>query len=297
VGTFGEIGFESTPDGRVLAMARYRDDDGKLRRVKATADTARAAERLLKSRLAKRSHQGGNGELRPDSTFGQLVEVWLEDLDLEDRLAPTTRALYERNMRQLVVPAFENFQLREITVSKVDRFLKAQRQRSYSIAKQSKVVLSLAFGLAVRYEAMPRNPVRETARLSRPAVQAKALSVDEVEAIRRAVVVWRRGEGLSGPRPDGQLTAIIEVMLGTSAHPGADALRPRLSHVRGCCRGHVVEYLVRRVCRAAVVHDLRTPRSGRRLSPCRAAITWLRRHPGRQRRAWLAQVRLRRRSL
>ena len=175
MGTFGEIGFESTPDGRVLAMARYRDDDGKLRRVKATADTARAAERLLKSRLAKRSHQGGNGELRPDSTFGQLVEVWLEDLDLEDRLAPTTRALYERNMRQLVVPAFENFQLREITVSKVDRFLKSQRQRSYSIAKQSKVVLSLAFGLAVRYEAMPRNPVRETARLSRPAVQAKAL--------------------------------------------------------------------------------------------------------------------------
>lgn len=220
VGTFGEIGFESTPDGRVLAMARYRDDDGKLRRVKATADTARAAERLLKSRLAKRSHQGGNGELHPESTFGQLVEVWLEDLDLEDRLAPTTRALYERNMRQLVVPAFENFQLREITVSKVDRFLKAQRQRSYSIAKQSKVVLSLAFGLAVRYEAMPRNPVRETARLSRPAVPAKALSVDEVEAIRRAVLGWRRGEGLSGPRPDGQLTAIIEVMLGTSARIG-----------------------------------------------------------------------------
>jgi integrase len=41
-----------------------------------------------------------------------------------------------------------------------------------------------------------------------------------VEAIRRAVRDWRRGSGNSGPRPDGQLEAIIEVMLGTSARIG-----------------------------------------------------------------------------
>lgn len=220
VGTFGDISFEPAPGGGVVAMARYRDEDGRLRRVKATGETPRAAERELKTRMAGRSHQDGNEQLRPDSSFRQLVEVWLEDLDLQDRLAPNTRALYERNMRQLVMPAFEHFQLREITVSKVDRFLKAQRQKSWSIAKQSKVVLSLAFGLAVRYEAMPRNPVRETERLSRPPSQAKALTVEQVDAIRRAVVGWRRGSGLSGPKPDGQLAAIIEVMLGTSARIG-----------------------------------------------------------------------------
>mgnify|MGYP003353848322 CR=1 FL=1 len=38
---------------------------------------------------------------------------------------PSTRALYERNMRQIVLPAFEGYMLREITVSKVDRFIKA----------------------------------------------------------------------------------------------------------------------------------------------------------------------------
>ena len=220
VGTFGDITFETVPGGRVRALARFRDEDGRLRRVVATASTERSAERLLKTRMSRRTHQDGHGELSPDSSFGQLVELWLEDLDLEDRLAPNTRTLYERNMRQLVLPAFEHFQLREITVSKVDRFLKVQQQKSYSRAKQSKVVLSLAFGLAVRYEAMYRNPVRETARLHRPPSRAKALSVEDVQSIRRAVAGWRRGGGLSGPKPDGQLAAIIEVMLGTSARIG-----------------------------------------------------------------------------
>src|SRR5665811_2425937 len=47
-----------------------------------------------------------------------------------------------------------------------------------------------------------------------------ALTIAQVETIRRAVMTWRRGGGLSGPKPDGQLEAIIEVMLGTSARIG-----------------------------------------------------------------------------
>jgi hypothetical protein len=41
-----------------------------------------------------------------------------------------------------------------------------------------------------------------------------------VEATRHAARNWRREGGLSGPKPDGQLEAIIEVMLGTSARIG-----------------------------------------------------------------------------
>lgn len=37
VGTFGTIGFRTRDDGRVAASTRYRDWDGKLRRVQATA--------------------------------------------------------------------------------------------------------------------------------------------------------------------------------------------------------------------------------------------------------------------
>jgi hypothetical protein len=50
--------------------------------------------------------------------------VWLADLDLDNKLAESTRALYKRNMRQLVLPAFEHCVLREISVRRVDQFIK-----------------------------------------------------------------------------------------------------------------------------------------------------------------------------
>jgi integrase len=176
----------------------------------------------LKEKITRRvDYSPGSGDLTADSPFTQLVSVWLDDLDLTGAIAPSTRALYERNMRQLVMPAFENLTLREISVRKVDQFIKTlAATKSYSTAKQARTVLSLAFGLAVRYDALRANPVRDTARLRKPPTQATALTVDQVESIRKAVRDWRRGSGVPGPPPDGQLEQIIEVMLGTSARIG-----------------------------------------------------------------------------
>jgi integrase len=201
IGTFGEFTYISAPNGRTKARVRFRDDDGQLRLVQATGETRKAAERALKQKLSRRdNYSAGSRDLSADSTFGRLVEVWLVDLDLTGKLAESTRALYERNMRQLVMPAFENYTLREISVRKVDEFIKKLAStKSYSTAKQARTVLSLAFGLAVRYDALNENPV---------------------ETIRAAVRGWRRGPGLPGPPPDGQLEQIIEVMLGTSARIG-----------------------------------------------------------------------------
>jgi hypothetical protein len=170
IGTFGEIEFTKLPNGTVRARTRFRDHDGQLRRIEASADTQRRAEHRLKEKLAiRRGYSAGFGELTPDSSFGQLVEVWLEGLDLEGKMAESTRALYERNMRQLVMPAFENLLLREVSVRRVDQFIKRlAAAKSYSTAKQARTVLSLALGLAVRYDALRENPVRETARLHKP---------------------------------------------------------------------------------------------------------------------------------
>ena len=221
IGTFGDISYIKAPGGQFRARTRYRDDDGKVRRVSATGATKREAERNLKKVAAERSSFRSTGELTANSSFTNLVDVWLADLDLEGKVAESTRALYERNMRQLVMPVFEGYALREITVSKVDRFLKGlAANKSYSMAKQARTVLSLAFGLAVRYDAIAKNPVRETARLRKPPSQAMALPAAQVQAIRLAVRAWRRGPGFAGPPPDGQLEQIIEVMLGTSARIG-----------------------------------------------------------------------------
>lgn len=220
IGTFGAIGF-THENGLIVADTRFRDDDGRLRRIRASGASRAEAERHLKSQLAARASYRTFGELSPDSSFPRLVEIWLEDLDLEGALAPSTRELYERDMRSIVMPAFEHLILREITVSRVDRFLKhLAANKSYAAAKHARTVLSLAFGLAVRYDALVQNPVRETKRLRKPPTQATALSLEQVEAIRAAARRWRRGKGLAGPRPDGQLEQIIEVMLGSSARIG-----------------------------------------------------------------------------
>ena len=108
IGTFGELEFTTLLNGTVRARTRFRDHDGRLRRVEASGDTRKSAEHRLKEKLALRGgYSAGFGELTPDSTFSHLVDVWLEDLDLQGKLAESTRALYERNMRQLVMPAFE----------------------------------------------------------------------------------------------------------------------------------------------------------------------------------------------
>ncbi|MFC5175043.1 tyrosine-type recombinase/integrase [Nocardioides taihuensis] len=221
IGTFGDITYVKVAGGRVQARTRYRDDDGRLRRVSATGASNKEAERNLKQVLAQRPSHVATGELTGDTSFANLVEVWLDDLDLEGKLAPSTRALYERNMRLLVVPAFEHYVLREITVRKVDQFIKTlATTKSYSMAKQARTVLSLAFGLAVRYDAIAKNPVRDTTRLKKPPSLAMALTAKQVDAIREAVRGWRRAPGTPGPPPDGQLEQIIEVMLGTSARIG-----------------------------------------------------------------------------
>lgn len=202
IGTFGEIEFKKLANGTVRARTRFRDHDGQLRRIEASGDTRTRAEHRLTEKLAARNgYSTGFGELTPDSPFSQLVDVWLEDLDLEEELAESTRALYERTMRQLVMPASENFLLREISVHKVDQFIKRLASaKSYSTAKQALTVLSLAFGLAVRYDALRENPVRDTARLHKPPSQTMALTLGQIDAIRAAVRSWRRAPGTRARR-------------------------------------------------------------------------------------------------
>ena len=237
IGTFGEMVFRTSKSGQVRARARFRDWDGRSRLVQASGPTKAAAERALKVKLNERTlFQPADTTLTPDSTFAQLVDYWLEDIDLEDRLARSTRDRYGYHMRQLVLPAFGNLALREIGVARCDMFIKQMAKQSYNKARQAKVIMRLAFGLAVRHEIIPRNPMDGIARLHRPPHVPDALTPQEVNSIRLAVRFWETGIVPTGPKPDGQLSAIIEVMLGTSARIGeALAIRRRDVDVAGPC--------------------------------------------------------------
>lgn len=221
IGTYGTIGHRVLPDGKHEARARYRDWDGTRRQIQAAGPSRAAAELELRRRLAQRSllRPGGTG-LTPDSPFPALVDYWLEDMEIEDRLSRTTRLLYERNMRTLVLPAFKDLTLREIGIARCDHFIKQLAKQSYNRARQARIALRLALGLAVRHEIIPRNPMDHIARLYRPAHVPDAFTTDDINSIRSAIRAWERRPILTGPRPDGQLGQIIELMLGTSARIG-----------------------------------------------------------------------------
>jgi len=133
------------------------------------AKSRSAAEAELRKRLAQRNlYQPVDTTLTLDSLFGEWVDYWLADLDLEGRIAPSTRFNYERAMRGLVLPAFEHPTLREIGVARCDALLKQLGQKSFSRSKQ-------ANGVAARVR--PRGPSRGRAPQPdrrREAAQAQA---------------------------------------------------------------------------------------------------------------------------
>lgn len=225
IGAYGSIAVRRRGD-RVIAETRIRDADGRVRHVRVTARTAAQAQRLLKERLLSRPEFGSTRVLTPQSTFADLTSIWLRDLDLQP-LAEGTKQNYRDQVRLHVLPAFEHYTLSEITTGRVEWFLKSQAAISFSRARQSRTLLNLLFGFALRHDAVSRNPVAGTSPLRHPKSQPKALTLEQIGAIRAAAGNWRNQPGLPGPKPDGQVRDIIEVLLGTAMRTGEVlALRP-----------------------------------------------------------------------
>jgi integrase len=176
--------------------------------------------------LLDRPAFGSTRVLTAQSSFADLTEVWLADLDIQ-RLAEGTKKNYRDQVRLHVLPAFEHFSLAEITTGRVEWFLKSQAAISSSRARQSRTLLNLLFGFALRHDAVPRNPVAGTSPLRHPKSLPKALTLEQIAAIRVAAANWRNEPGLPGPKPDGQVRDIVEVLLGTAMRTGEVlALRP-----------------------------------------------------------------------
>ena len=88
IGTYGQIGVRRQA-GRFLVATRYRDADGRLRVVTARGESQSAAKANLKLRLLNRSGCGTSGMLSLSSSFGDLVALWLADLELQDLVDQT----------------------------------------------------------------------------------------------------------------------------------------------------------------------------------------------------------------
>lgn len=72
-------------------------------------------------------------------------------------------------------------------MARCDGLPKQLGQLSYSRSKRAKTAMRLAFGLAVRHEVRPRNPMDGVARLHKPKRTPTALTASEVNAIRAVI--------------------------------------------------------------------------------------------------------------
>jgi integrase len=160
-----------------------------------------------------------NAPITSQSTVGNLVDVWLQQLRAEHRLDTTTINEYERVLRKLLVPALGEVGLAELTTNRINVVLAELGTESLNSQRKTKVVTGAMLDTAIELGALTVNPVRGSLPISRPAPNHRSLTASEVEAVRAAVRAWLSKER-SGPRSSGDIADIIEVMLATGARIG-----------------------------------------------------------------------------
>ncbi len=230
LGTYGQIAVKKTKAGRYTAAARYRDTDGGYIRIEATDSTRQSAINALKAKIASFAATYSDGELNRDTTVAELADFWLAEARTTGNQAPQTLDDYEDNLRRVILPALGKLRLGELTVGRLDRFLKDLAPNHPTNARRARVVLGLMMKVAVRHDAIDRNPVRDTAPVPHKRKDVVSLDLTQLDALRAAVRSWRTAKHRYGPRPDGQIADVIETILGTSARIG-EALAIRVGDV------------------------------------------------------------------
>lgn len=152
-------------DGTPTAFTRYRDADGVTRKVQRSgrtlADAQQNLEKALKSRHVVADE---NAELTRDSTINDLITEWLTEARSAGRYAQGTLRTYSSRAESTITPGIGGVRLAEVTVSKLDRFVKTTiKHHGPGTARTVRSVLINAFDLASRHGLVDFNLAKNTA--------------------------------------------------------------------------------------------------------------------------------------
>lgn len=182
IGTYGNIACAQVAPSRYKARARFRDRDGIVRTVSRFGQTKTAARHALREALAERIELTG-GDLRAASKVADLAAEWLAEIEASDR-STSTKEQYGWAVARMVLPQFGEVRLREASTALVDQMLgRIRAERGPGAAKTARAVLNGMFGLAVRHDAIPANPVRETRPIAGKRGVVRALTEREQDDI------------------------------------------------------------------------------------------------------------------
>lgn len=191
-----------------VVFDRGVDTEGKRRQIVRTAPTKEAAEVLLRELLVEH----GNGiEHNGDVTVGELLEQWMR---LKRRTLSVTAALdYQRVIDTHVPERLKATKVYRVRTHHLDMLYVERAERGLGAARIQRLdtIMRGAFGQAVRWQWIARNPAIEASRPSVRRTEPEAPEVAEVrELIARAddwLLVWIRLAAHLGARR-GEMAAL-----------------------------------------------------------------------------------------
>jgi integrase len=216
----GENGkIADTNRGEIFYATTYvRLHSGKLREREASSrKSAEDAWRELKRRIAAELAAGEpTGVINRRTTLSELFDAWIPTKVAEDRIGERTATLYRDTWRLHGDQQLGELRIRELSTSRADAHLKALPS---SVAIYMRIILSGMYSLAVRFDVIAHNPIRETKTAKAEKKPARALTGMEFEQVRRAVETFCGHKG-PGPRRGRMLPAFIELLAATGVRPG-----------------------------------------------------------------------------
>lgn len=209
LGTHGNINTKQLPNGSYQAETRIRDYDGITRRVRAVGPTKYKAERNLHAKLLERNAPHKHNTIHAGTKVTDLADIWFAQFQRENDRANTLKR-YEGVIQSYLKKRMGGIVIRECSPGLLTSILDGiKNDHGYSSAKQTKTVLSNMFKLAVKYNALTQNPVRDV-ELKQDRKTARkpvdALTVAEVHQVLSVL--------------SGDVLAVVQVMLGTGARIG-----------------------------------------------------------------------------
>lgn len=221
LGSYGEI--SSSQHGKGWrARARVRGLDGRVRTVSATGSTERAARAALRAKISDLLRDGTHERTVRGLTVSRAARDWYDYEVTDGRLRPQTLERYLLLIRGDIVPRLGGLELSELTVRRIEDEIRAIVATGHrDKAEKFRGLLIQILNRAERLDLIRGNPAARTSTVRKPVPEPRALTIQEIAAVRDAVRTWRANDGERiGKRPTGILPVCVDLMLGTGLRIG-----------------------------------------------------------------------------
>lgn len=208
---------ERSSGGAFFASTYVRDHDGTRRRVeRSSIKSAEDARRVLQRHLTQRRAPLHGQVVNDRTTLAELFDVWIEAKAAEDGVSDQTVSAYLQVWRKHGAGQLGALRIRELPTSRADAHLRTMGATTQ--ARRLRMILVGMFALAVRFDVLTINPIREAKPAKTERKPVKALAADELARVRAAARSYAERKG-PGPRPGRLLPAFVDVLIATGARP------------------------------------------------------------------------------